>query len=61
MPVQRKKLAVVGFALVGLVSLVAAVLPVIKGQRLDVTLLCVGLFWLILSAVAGRRSGGGNA
>jgi hypothetical protein len=40
------------------ISLVAAVLPAIKGESLNVTFLAVGVFWLILSVVVGRRSGG---
>ncbi|MGD0579245.1 MAG: hypothetical protein ABSC08_09990 [Bryobacteraceae bacterium] len=58
MAVQKKKLIATGFALVGVVSLAAAVLPAIKGQSLNVTFLCVSVFWLILSAVVWRTPGG---
>ncbi len=58
MAVQKKKLIATGFALVGVVLVVAAVLPVIKGQSLNVTFLSIGVFWLIFGVVVGRRSSG---
>lgn len=58
MAVQRQKLIATGFALVGVVSLVAAGLPAIKGESLNVTFLGVGVIWLILSVVVGRKPGG---
>lgn len=60
MAVQKRKLvATVGFAVVGVVSIVVAVLPAIKGQSLNVPFLGVGVCWLILSVVVGRKSDGG--
>jgi len=61
MAVEKQKLIATGFALVGVISLVAAVLPAIKGQSLNLAFLGVGVFWLILSVVVGRRSGGSAA
>ena len=61
MAVEKKKLLATGFALVGVISLVAAVLPAIKGQSLNVTFLGVGVLWFILSIVVGRKSGGSAA
>lgn len=58
MTVEKQKLIATVFALVGVISLVAAVLPAIKGQSLNVTFLGVGVFWLILSVVVGRKPGG---
>jgi hypothetical protein len=58
MAVQKNKLIAAGFALVGVVSLAAAVLPAIKGQSLNVTFLAVSAFWLILSVVVWRKPGG---
>jgi hypothetical protein len=59
MAVGKQKLIATGFALVALISLVAAVLPAIKGRSLNVTFFGIGLFWLIVSAIVGRRSNGG--
>jgi drug/metabolite transporter (DMT)-like permease len=56
--VQKKKLIVTGFALVGVLWLVAAVIPAIKGRSLNVMSLGIGVFWLILSAVVWRTPGG---
>ncbi len=58
MAVQKQKLIATGFALVGVVSLVAAVLPALKGQSLNATFLGVGVFWLILSVAVGRKPDG---
>ena len=58
MTVQKQKLFAAGFAVVGVVSLVAAVLPAIKGRSLNVTFLGIGVFWLIVSVVVGRKPGG---
>lgn len=55
MAAEKQKLIATGFALVGAVSLMAAALPAIKGQSLNVTFLAVGVFWLILSVVVGRK------
>lgn len=61
MAVERKKLIATGFALVGAVSLVAAVLPAIKGQSPNVTFLGIGVIWFVLAVVAARKPGGGAA
>ena len=58
MAVQKNKLIAGGLAVVGLVSLAAAVLPAIKGQSPNVTFLAVSAFWLILSVVVWRKPGG---
>lgn len=58
MTVQKQKLTAAGFAVVGLVSLLAGVLPAIKGQSLNITFLCVGVFWLIFTVVVWRKSVG---
>lgn len=57
MAVQKQKLIATAFALVGVVCLLAAVPPAIKGQSLNVTFLAVGGFWLILSVVVWRKPG----
>jgi hypothetical protein len=61
MAVKKQKLIATGLALVGAVSLLAAVLPAIKGQSLNVTFLGIGVIWLVLSVVVGRKPGGGAA
>ena len=58
MAVEKQKLIATACALAGVISLVAAVLPAIKGRSLNGTFLGVGVFWLILSVVVGRRPGG---
>ncbi|MDP3773142.1 MAG: hypothetical protein Q8Q85_02650 [Gemmatimonadales bacterium] len=62
MKVWGPKLVTTGFALAGVLSLVAGgVKPAIKGEPLNVTFLGVGVFWLVLSVVVGRKSGSGPA
>ena len=61
MAVERKKLIATGFAVVGTVSLVAAVLPAIKGQSPNVTFLGIGVIWFVLAVVVARKQGGGAA
>jgi NhaP-type Na+/H+ or K+/H+ antiporter len=58
MAVGKQKLIATGFALVGVISLVAAVLPAIKGQSLNITFLGIGVIWLIVSVVVLRKPGG---
>jgi uncharacterized membrane protein len=58
MAIQKKKLTVIGFALVGVLWLVVAAIPVIKGRSLNVMSLGIGVFWLILSVVVWRTPGG---
>lgn len=58
MVVRKPNLIAAGFALVGGLSLVAAVLPAIKGQPLNVAFLGGGVVFLIISIVVGRKPGG---
>jgi hypothetical protein len=60
MPIQKPKLMAIGSALVGVLMLVAAVLPAIKGGPVNLVYLCIGVFWLILSLVARRKARGGG-
>ena len=55
---QRRGVAITGFALVGVLWLVAAVIPAIKGRPLNGMALGIGAFWLILSVVVSRTPGG---
>ncbi len=58
MAVRKKNLIVTGFALVGVLWLVAAAIRAIKGRPLHVGSLGIGVFWLILSVIVWRMQGG---
>ena len=57
MAIARKKLIAVGFALVGLLSLLVALLPVLKGGSPNGAFVGIGAFWLIMSIAVSRRPG----
>ena len=59
MAVAKQRLIRTAFALVGVISLIAALLPAIKGEPPNVTFLGVAVFWLIMFVVAGRKPGSG--
>ncbi|MBZ5584626.1 MAG: hypothetical protein LAQ30_20920 [Acidobacteriia bacterium] len=58
MTARKSRLIAAGFALVGVASLAAALLPAAKGQPVRVTFLAVGVFWLSLSVVIWRKLSG---
>ena len=60
MVVRKPKLIAAGFALVAVLSLVAAVLPAFKGQGqpLHLEFLGAGVVFLVISIVAWRKPGG---
>ena len=47
------------FLLVAMLSLTAAVLPLIKGGDVNATLLGGAVIWLVISIAVGRGSNGG--
>ena len=44
------------FGLVALISVVAALVPLLRGRAVNVTLLAVAAFWLIVAVVVASRS-----
>lgn len=60
MKTWERRLVPGGFAVAGLVFLVAAVKPVITGLALNVTFLLVGLACVVLGVAVSRRSAGGS-
>jgi hypothetical protein len=60
MKVWEQRLVPAGFALAGVLFLVAAIKPVIKGQTLNAAFLIVGALCLILGIAIARKSRGGT-
>lgn len=57
MTARERLIAPLGFALAGIVFLVAALIPLAKGQPLNATFLPLGLLSLILGLATWRRAG----
>ncbi len=58
MTIDKQKLATAAFAAAGVLFLVTAVIPVLKGQSLEALFVSVGILCIILSIVFGRKPGG---
>ena len=59
METQKRKRVAIMFLLVAMLSLTAAVLPLIKGGDVNATLLGGAVIWLVISIAVGRGSNGG--
>ena len=49
-------MAVWGFGVAAVLAIVAALLPVLKGERLNVSFLGVGVVFLVLAVAAAKRA-----
>ena len=58
---KKQRIIAVSFATVGVISLVAAVLPALRGGSLNLVFLGIGLFWLVFSLVVWRKPDNGAA
>ena len=52
----QPKVAVWSFVAAGVLSLIAAVIPMLGGGRLNVTFLALAVVWFVLSGVVARKS-----
>ena len=52
----NRRIAII-FMLVAMLSLAAAIIPLIKGRAVSVTFLGGAIVWLVISIVVGRGSG----
>ncbi len=57
MAVRKSRRAAVLFLVVAMLSLLAAVIPLAKGQPVNVVFLGAAVVWLVVSIVVGRSAG----
>lgn len=56
----ERKIAPVGFLLAGVLFVIAAVIPLLKGKSLNAAFIGVGAMFVVLGAVALNKSNGPN-
>lgn len=57
---KQRKFAKWGFFVAGVLSMVAALVPLLRGQPMNVTFLGVAVVCLVLGVATGRKGAGGH-
>ena len=57
---SRTKVAVWLFGAIGIVFLIAALIPVLKGGDLKAVFLVLGLVWLVIALASAKKARGGS-
>jgi hypothetical protein len=57
---KQRNFASWGFFVAGVLSMVAALVPLLRGQSMNVTFLGVAVVCLVLGVATGRKGGGGH-
>lgn len=57
----QTKVAVWGFITAGVLSVVAAVIPMLRGGRLNVTFFALSVVWFVLGAAVAKKNRSNSA